>query len=247
MRPECETCRDSPFTRSSIARSCGSGISSAVTIQGPSGQNVSIALQKREDARAHLAPLDVASRDVVEDHVAADVVGRLLRREPLPRLPQHDRELELVVELLGQVLRVDDGLVGADDRVDVLEEDDPGRDLVRPADLLRLLLVLAEVARPCGRTSSGRSARAAGCRRAATRSPVSSAPPRSKYSRIVGTSRTAISSPSTTPTRRSSPKETSFTARRSSRTSPSRRSRPHERSRDRSLGPRASARRRWFR
>ena len=58
----------------------------------------------------------------------------------------HDRELELVVELLGEVLRVDDRLVGADDRVDVLEEDDPRRDLVRPADLLRLLLVLAEVA-----------------------------------------------------------------------------------------------------
>jgi hypothetical protein len=33
-----------------------------------------------------------------------------------------------------------------DQRVDVLEEDDPGRDLVRPVDLLRLLLVLAEVA-----------------------------------------------------------------------------------------------------
>ena len=44
------------------------------------------------------------------------------------------------------MLRVDDRLVGADDRVDVLEEDDPGRDLVRPADALRLLLVLPEVA-----------------------------------------------------------------------------------------------------
>ena len=44
------------------------------------------------------------------------------------------------------MLGIDDRLVGADDRVDVLEEDDPGRDLVRPADLLRLLLVLAEVA-----------------------------------------------------------------------------------------------------
>ena len=54
-------------------------------------------------------------------------------------------ELQLVVELVGQVLRVDHGLVGPDDRVDVLEEDDPGCDLVRPADLLRLLLVLAKV------------------------------------------------------------------------------------------------------
>ena len=44
------------------------------------------------------------------------------------------------------MLGVDDRLVRADDRVDVLEEDDPRRDLVRPADALRLLLVLAEVA-----------------------------------------------------------------------------------------------------
>src|SRR6188472_3606174 len=43
-----------------------------------------------------------------------------------------------------------------------------------------------------------------------TRSPVSSAPPRSKYSRIVGTSSTAISSPSSTPTRLSSANVTSF-------------------------------------
>ena len=46
IRPEWDVCRVSPFTRSSIARSCGSGISSGVTIHGPSGQNVSIALQK---------------------------------------------------------------------------------------------------------------------------------------------------------------------------------------------------------
>ena len=103
-------------------------------------------LAEREHAGAHLAPLDVARGDVVEDHVAADVVGRLLGREPLPGLPDHDRELELVVELLGQVLRVDDRIVGPDDRVDVLEEHDPRRDLVRPVDVLRLLLVLAEVA-----------------------------------------------------------------------------------------------------
>ena len=44
------------------------------------------------------------------------------------------------------MLGVHDRLVRADDRVHVLEEDDPGRDLVRPADALRLLLVLAEVA-----------------------------------------------------------------------------------------------------
>ena len=48
MRPECESWRGSPLTRSSIARSCGSGISSGVTIHGPSGQNVSIALQNEK-------------------------------------------------------------------------------------------------------------------------------------------------------------------------------------------------------
>jgi hypothetical protein len=103
-------------------------------------------LAEREHAATHLSPLDVARRDVVEDHITADVLVSLLRREPLPGLPDDDRELELVVELLRQVLRVDDRLVRADDRVDVLEEHDPRRDLVRPADALRLLLVLAEVA-----------------------------------------------------------------------------------------------------
>ena len=45
MFPLCEVWRGSPFTRSSMRRSCGSGTSSGITIQGPSGQNVSIALQ----------------------------------------------------------------------------------------------------------------------------------------------------------------------------------------------------------
>jgi hypothetical protein len=44
------------------------------------------------------------------------------------------------------VLWVHDGIVRADDRVHVLEEHDPGGDLVRPADALGLLFVLAEVA-----------------------------------------------------------------------------------------------------
>ena len=38
--------RTSPLTRSSIASACGSGISSAVTIHGPMGQNVSMPLEK---------------------------------------------------------------------------------------------------------------------------------------------------------------------------------------------------------
>ena len=65
----------------------------------------------------------------------------------MPDFLQDHGELELVVELLGHVLGVDHRVVLADERVDVLEEDDPGRDLVIPVDLLALLLVLAEVAR----------------------------------------------------------------------------------------------------
>jgi hypothetical protein len=42
-------------------------------------------------------------------------------------------------------LKITYRLVRADDRVDVLKEVDPGRDLVRPVDVVRLLLVLAEV------------------------------------------------------------------------------------------------------
>src|SRR4051812_39287839 len=44
MRLVCDTWRDWPLTRSSIARSYGSRISSGVTIHGPIGQNVSIPL-----------------------------------------------------------------------------------------------------------------------------------------------------------------------------------------------------------
>ena len=103
-------------------------------------------LAEGEDAGAHLAALDVARGDVVEDRVAGDVGGRLVLVEVAARLADDHRELELVVELLGQVLGVDDRVLGADDRVDVLEEHDPRRDLVRPVDGLGLLLVLAEVA-----------------------------------------------------------------------------------------------------
>jgi hypothetical protein len=103
-------------------------------------------LAEREHARTHLPTLDVPRGDVVEDHVPGDVALGVFGGEPLPVLADDDGELELVVELLGQVLWVDHRVVLADQRVDVLEEDDPGGDFVRPADLLRLLLVLAEVA-----------------------------------------------------------------------------------------------------
>ena len=55
MLPECDSWRTSPLTRSSIRRSRGSGISSGVTIHGPSGQNVSIALQN-ENTPERISP-----------------------------------------------------------------------------------------------------------------------------------------------------------------------------------------------
>ena len=66
-------------------RSCGSGISSGRHDPRAERAERVDRLAEAEDARAHLAPLDVARRDVVEDHVAADVVRRLLGREPLAR------------------------------------------------------------------------------------------------------------------------------------------------------------------
>ena len=195
MRLECDSCRVSPLTRSSIARSCGSGISSGRHDPRPERAERVDRLAEAEHARAHLAALDVARGDVVEDHVAADVVRGLLRREPLAGLLQDDRELELVVELLGQVLGIDDRLVGADDRVDVLEEVDPRRDAVRPVDVLRLLLVLAEVAGRVEELLRDDRRRAASPPRAASARRVSSAPPRSNHSRIVGTSSPTIIAP----------------------------------------------------
>ena len=146
MRLVLPFCRTSPLTRSSMARWCGSGISSLVTIHGPIGQNVSMALREREDAGLHLAALDVAGGDVVEDHVAGDVVLGLVGAEELAALADDDGQLELVVELLGQALGVDDRVVRADDRVDVLEEHDALVHRVRPVDGLQLLVVVGEVA-----------------------------------------------------------------------------------------------------
>src|SRR5581483_2656049 len=75
-----------------------------------------------------------------------DVIHRLFGAEPLRVAADDHRELEAVVELLGQALGIDHRPGGPDDRVDVLKEDDPRRELVRPVDVLRLVLVLTEVA-----------------------------------------------------------------------------------------------------
>jgi hypothetical protein len=104
-------------------------------------------LGEGEHAGLHLAALDVAGGDVVEDGVPGDVVLGLVGPEELAGLADDDRELELVVEFLGQALGIDDGVVRADDRVDVLEEHDPLVHRVRPVDGLQFGVMVGEVAR----------------------------------------------------------------------------------------------------
>ena len=76
-------------------------------------------LGEGEHAGLHLPALDVAGRNVVEDRVPGDVVPGLLRPEELAAAADDDGELELVVKLLGRPLGIDDGVIRADDRVDV--------------------------------------------------------------------------------------------------------------------------------
>jgi hypothetical protein len=103
-------------------------------------------LGEGEHTGLHLPALDVTGGDVVEDRVPGDVVLGFVGAEELADLADDDGQLELVVELLGQALGVDDGVVGSDDRVDVLEEHDPLVHRVRPADGLQLLVMVGEVA-----------------------------------------------------------------------------------------------------
>ncbi len=138
--------RTSPFTRSSMARFMGSSISSAVTIHGPIGQNVSMPLQNEKTpdfiSRRWMSRAVMSLKTVKP---AMWSIG-LLGAEELARLADDHREFELVVELVREVLGVDDRVVRADDRVDVLEEDDALVHRVRPVDRLELFVVRGEVA-----------------------------------------------------------------------------------------------------
>src|SRR5262245_32639454 len=89
----------SPFTRTFISRAYGSGISSAVTRNGPMAfaLSKSFALAGSELA-GHLLRLLVARREVVEDRVAEDVVAPALARDVLAGAPDVEAELELEVE-----------------------------------------------------------------------------------------------------------------------------------------------------
>ena len=95
----------SPFTvtvhqrsRKPSASRYGSS-SSAVTIHGPRVVAEVLALG-RPEADLHLAPLDVASRPVVHDRVAEDMLGGLVDAQGAAGLADHDRDLELEVSRL---------------------------------------------------------------------------------------------------------------------------------------------------
>ena len=104
-------------------------------------------LTKAEHSGFHLATLNIARGDVVEDHIAADMIVRLFGSEVLAASFQHDSQFELVIQFLGEVLRIDHGFFVTDDRVHILKEDDPGHHRVRKARLGGLLMVLTEISR----------------------------------------------------------------------------------------------------
>ena len=105
---------------------CGprrSATSRSVTIHGPSGQDVSKPL-----ARAHCpsAALRVAGGDVVGAGVAEDHLADALARDVLADPADDDRELALVVHLVGE-RRQHHRVAGADDRGVGREEHQRGR------------------------------------------------------------------------------------------------------------------------
>ena len=176
MFPECEVWRCSPLTRSSIAQVVR--IRDLVRRDDPRPERAEGVdrLAEAEDARAHLAPLDVAGGDVVEDHVAADVVGGLLGREPLARLRRSPRPARA---------RSRAPPSGARDRRPGRRGRRSRRRSGRRRSTARSRATTRRSSTPprargscrqCGRTSSARSAPAAARRRAATRSPAR--PPR---------------------------------------------------------------------
>ena len=116
-----------------------------MTIHGPSGQNESIPLQKLNTPDFISLPLDVARRDVVENYIAADVIGRLRCGKVAARFFQDYRELKLVIEFFGQMLGVNHRFIGADDGVNILKKDNPGKHRMGKACFLSFFVMLAKI------------------------------------------------------------------------------------------------------
>src|SRR5206468_865388 len=104
-------------------------------------------LTETEHAGFHLTPLNITRRDIVEDDIAADVVRRFLSREMFACLFQYHCEFEFVVNFLRQMLRKNDRLIRSDNRIHILEEDDPWQNGMRKAGPLGFDMMLAKVAR----------------------------------------------------------------------------------------------------
>ncbi len=104
-------------------------------------------LAETEDARFHFASLNVARRNVIENYIPADIAGRLFRRKVFTGFLQNDRQFQLVIQFLSQVLRIDHRLIVSDDRVGVLKKDNPWHHRMREPGFRRLFVVLPKIAR----------------------------------------------------------------------------------------------------
>ena len=120
-------CRNSPFTRDWTRSFCGSLISSAVTMHGPSG-----ALEFERLAAAKLVPghalggapdLAIAGSNVIDDGVTEHVLERLLDRDVAPCLADHDAQFRLAIKFFGEPRIEHDRIVGADHTVGGLHEE----------------------------------------------------------------------------------------------------------------------------
>src|SRR5262249_21971297 len=105
------------------------------------------ALAEGEDSGLHLPPLDVPRCHIVEDDVSADVFPSLLRREVFARLFQNHRKLELVVELLGEVFRVNYRLLVANVGAHILKNQNPRRNRREEPVFVAFLMVLKKIPR----------------------------------------------------------------------------------------------------
>ena len=65
----------------------------------------------------------------------------------LAGFPDHHGQFQLVIQFLGQMFRINNGLVRPDNRVNILEKHDPGQNGMRKSRLLCLLVMLAEISR----------------------------------------------------------------------------------------------------
>src|SRR5215475_10374794 len=96
-----ESCLSTSFTHSLRPRFCGSPMSLAGTIHGPSGHEPSKVLCLVQSDLNGEVSLMFARRQVVGRGVAGHVIERFLLRYVLGRAPDHGGKLDLPVNLVG--------------------------------------------------------------------------------------------------------------------------------------------------